>query len=297
MNAKANNNPGNQVQETQGIQTQAKQTAKQSLHTLLADPQIWRASDAVRSQACARQTYQPIGTGFSALDQQLPDGGWPQHGLMELLCPRWGTGEIPLFSPAMAQLSQQGRWLAWVSPPWLPYAPGLVHAGIQVEQLLIIQPKSDKDALWAMEECLQSGLCSAVLGWPRRPLPQQLKRLHIAAQKGDSLGVLMRNEDCAQQPSPAPLRIQMGPLQPGLSVRILKRRGSWASDWLKLPLPDCLTALAPSASLDKPSLVAAKPAMKPTTKPYGDLAAIPFPATGLTTRQPATNQSTQRLPH
>ena len=221
----------------------AQQPRPNKLQQLLEDPQIWRASDAVRGQDCAQQTRQPLDTGFARLNQELPDGGWPSHGLMELLCPRWGNGEIPLLSPAMAQLSQQGRWLVWVSPPWQPYAPGLVHAGINIEQILIINPRSERDALWAMEECLQSGQCSAVIGWPRKLLPQQLKRLHLAGQKGDSLCVMMRDESCSQQPSPAPLRIQLGPLHNALSLQIVKRRGRWASDWIRLPLPECLPLL------------------------------------------------------
>ena len=227
------------------------QEPDRQLDRLLDDPQIWRASDAVREQQCLEQTASSLATGFSALNRELPGGGWPRQGLMELLCPRWGTGEIPLLSPAMARLSQQGRWLAWVSPPWLPYAPGLVSAGIQTEQMIILQPRSDRDALWAMEECLQSGQCSAVLGWPRKVLPQQLKRLNLAARKGDSLCVMMRDESCVQQPSPAPLRIQLGPMQTGLSLRILKRRGSWASGWIDLPLPECLSALRVTDNLSR----------------------------------------------
>ena len=224
----------------------SKAATNKSLGNLLENQHIWRASDTLQTQQCAQQTANVMASGFELLDRELPSGGWPTQGLMELLCPRWGVGEIPLLSPAMAQLSQQGRWLAWVSPPWLPYAPGLMNAGVNIEQVLIIKPQSEKQALWAMEECLQSGSCSAVLGWPSNPLPQQLKRLHIAAQKGDSLCVLMRHEQCAQQPSPAPLRIELGSplsLQQQLSLRILKRRGSWTSDWLKLPLPDYMASL------------------------------------------------------
>ena len=251
------------------------------LEQLLEDPHIWRASDAAREQACAEQTLQPVATGFSALNAELPEGGWPGQGLMELLCPYWGTGEIPLLSPAMAQLSQQGRWRVWVSPPWQPYAPGLIHSGIQTEQIIIVRSRSDRDALWAMEECLQSGQCSAVLGWPRNILPQQLKRLHLAAQKGDSLCIMMREEKHAQQPSPAPLRIQLGPLQQGLSLRILKRRGSWASDWLRLPLPECLAVLEPVAGREHPHAIdqtTAPPKAAPLPEASSTTAPRPLPA-------------------
>lgn len=254
------------------------------LGQLLQNPQIWRASDTLREQNCTQQTLSAIATGFQDLDQELPDGGWPSQGLVELLCAHWGTGEIPLLSPAMAQLSQQGRWLAWVSPPWQPYAPGLIHAGVDINNILIVKPSSEKEALWAMEECLQSGSCSAVLGWPKHPLPQQLKRLNIAAQKGDSLCVLMRHEQQGQQPSPAPLRIEVGTLQKHLSLRIVKRRGSWSSPWLKLPLPEYLSAL----TTQMPTLQAAQFKQHPQTAKTSSTRK----ASGLALQQPAASPTT-----
>ena len=64
------------------------------------------------------------------LDGQLPGGGWPDSGLVELLPNESGIGELRLLMPALAKLSREARWIAWIAPPYLPYAPALASAGI-----------------------------------------------------------------------------------------------------------------------------------------------------------------------
>ena len=70
-------------------------------------------------------------TGFSILDEQLSGSGWPTDGITELLYEHAGIGEIRLLAPALANLSQQkAGWILWISPPYIPYAPALIAAGI-----------------------------------------------------------------------------------------------------------------------------------------------------------------------
>ncbi|MEZ5507768.1 MAG: translesion DNA synthesis-associated protein ImuA [Gammaproteobacteria bacterium] len=174
-------------------------------------------------------------SGFARLDEALPDGGWPQDGLVELLCPEFG-GDADSRAP-LRQLGTQERWQVWINPPWLPYAPALGQQGVAVGQALLLNCRHDKDVLWAMEQCLASGSCSIVQAWPARLQPHQIRRLHLAAQKGSALGLLLRPQACAQQPSPAPLRLELAARQQSLQVRVLKRRGGWGSDWLTLKTP------------------------------------------------------------
>ena len=75
--------------------------------TLLAHPDLWRAG---RIEPSARA----IGTGYPTLDGLLADRGWPKAGLVELLSPRIGIGELRLLGPALAALSvQEQRWITW----------------------------------------------------------------------------------------------------------------------------------------------------------------------------------------
>src|SRR5512137_1683863 len=98
---------------------------------------LWRA----REQGGSATSIPPgLPTGYEALDCCLPGQGWPRQGLIEILSDHRGIGELGLLMPALARLcgpravvtrkqgrpaasGGQGGWIAWVSPPYVPYAP------------------------------------------------------------------------------------------------------------------------------------------------------------------------------
>ena len=128
---------------------------------LLAHPQLWRAG-----QLSQRTASQGLTSGYPELDAQLPGGGWPRAGLAEVLHAQPGLGELRLLAPMLADLSQdENRWIAWINPPAIPYAPALGRFGIRTDRLLMIHPKNHADTLWAAEQAARSGTCSAVLVW------------------------------------------------------------------------------------------------------------------------------------
>ncbi|MBV1878039.1 MAG: hypothetical protein KUG79_10400 [Pseudomonadales bacterium] len=129
-----------------------------ALTELLKTTGMWRASNI------DHQFRPGISTGYPLLDRHLPGAGWPTGGLTELLYNNPGIGEFRLLIPTLAQLSQQqNRWLLMVAPPYIPYAPALAKAGIDLSKLLIINPPTAADTLWAMEKALASKSCAAVL--------------------------------------------------------------------------------------------------------------------------------------
>ncbi len=193
-----------------------------NLDHLLQHADIWRGDElSTRSTGVA--------TGFAELDAVLPGAGWPQGALTELMVPREGIGALQLLLPALARLSQQKRWIAWVAPPYIPYAPALAAAGVDLSHMLLIHPKADSDGFWAIEQSLRSGTCGAVLAWPMIGDGKALRRLQLAAEAGQSLGFLFRPEHAAQQPSPAAVRLQVMRSREGINVQVLKRRGGWAA--------------------------------------------------------------------
>jgi cell division inhibitor SulA/protein ImuA len=61
--------------------------------------------------------------------------------------------------------------------------------------------------------------------------------LQLAAESGDSLGVLFRSPQRAREASPAALRMRLSPQREGgLNVEILKSRGSWPAAPLTLAM-------------------------------------------------------------
>src|SRR5487761_127047 len=203
------------------------------LSRLLEHPAIWRGRSAARTRT--------LPTGFPALDEGLPGGGWPHAGLIEILPTCFGAGELSLLLPALAAMTRrpEARWCAWVAPPLQPFAPALAECGVALERVLVVQAKRSErksgasksgrsegsSALWAFEQTLRSGACDIALAWLRSALPRQIRRLHLAAQRGATLGVLFRPRQAARDSSPAALRVAVEPTTAGARVTLLKSRG------------------------------------------------------------------------
>ncbi len=196
------------------------------LSRLLEHPAIWRGRSAARTKT--------LPTGFAALDEGLPGGGWPHAGLIEILPTCFGAGELSLLLPALAAMTRrpEARWCAWVAPPLQPFAPALAQHGVALERVLVVNTpkkvvkgKSLKGVGWAFEQTLRSGACDIALAWLHSALPRQIRRLHLAAERGDTLGVLFRPREAARDSSPAVLRVAVEPTAPGARVTLLKSRG------------------------------------------------------------------------
>jgi hypothetical protein len=189
---------------------------KTEIETLLQHPALWRGRSAVPGATLA--------TGFPTLDAALPGGGWPQRGLIEILTPGPGHGELRLWAPVMARLSQHesARWCVFVAPPFELYLPAWQAHGVRSDRLLIVRGAL---SAWTIEQCLVSGACALVFGWVERATMRELRRFTLAAEKGGALGVLVRPLRAAQEHSAAGLRIALEAVDSGLRVKLLKGRG------------------------------------------------------------------------
>ena len=160
-----------------------------ALESMLAARTLWHAG---RSAAIAADG-EP--TGHAALDALLPQGGWPRRALTELLL------------PTLARMTRAGGIVALVAPPYIPYAPAWQDAGVDLAWLEVVEAGA-RDALWAFEQCLRSGACAAVLGWPQQADAAALRRLQVAADSGACLGFALRDRRHAVNASPAALRLE-----------------------------------------------------------------------------------------
>jgi cell division inhibitor SulA/protein ImuA len=187
------------------------------LARLLEHPAIWRGRSAAK--------FEVLPTGFAALDELLPGGGWPRSGLIEILIGRFGSGELSLLVPVLASLTRApaARWCVWVAPPHMPFAPALVARGVVLDRVAVV---GGERALWAFGQVLGSGACDAALAWARQPQPRDLRRLQLAAERGRTLGILFRPRRAAREASAAVLRLGLEASVTGLRISFLKGRGS-----------------------------------------------------------------------
>lgn len=184
------------------------------LNNLITAQHLWRGRPSAR----------PVGrepTGINALDDALPMGGWPEHALTEILLPAPGMGEIDLLLPTLRRLTQASQHVVLIAPPCIPYAPAWQARGVDLRHLTLITAEP-KPALWAFEQCLRSGSCQAVIGWPERIDHPALRRLQVAADTGHALGFAVRPSRQAEQASPAALRLE---IIADRTLRVRKCRG------------------------------------------------------------------------
>jgi hypothetical protein len=200
-----------------------------ALDPLLQRPDLWRGGQ----QPAPRPV---VPTGFPDLDGRLVGGGWPTGAVTEIL----GEGVVgsALLLPALARLSAGPRWLAGVAFPYLPYAPALTAAGVDLGRLLLVRPRAGDAVTWALEQALRSGACSLVFGWLSRAEPAVLRRLQLAAETGEATGILFRPAAAVARPSPAALRLTIRPAASGWWVEVLKQRGGWGGAVLKVERSD-----------------------------------------------------------
>ena len=221
-------------------------------------PNVWRGNEIATVRTPS------IATGFAELNRQLPGGGWPGGALTEILYPHDGVGELHLLLPALARLSAQGRRSIWIAPPHQVYAPALAQAHIDLSGVTVVDAGQRRDMLWAAEQALRSAACGAVLIWPAavqdpRPLQYaEVRRLQLAVEGSETLGVLFRPETESAQASSAALRLGLaGTADSRLAVQILKRRG---------------------AGLEAPLLIDVRPAAPLSSRSDHVMAGHPFPA-------------------
>lgn len=198
------------------------------LEALLASRVLWRG----RADPGDRSG---LATGYPALDRALPGGGWPRRALTEVLVDTPGSGELALVTPALGAVARAGRWVVWVNPPHLPYAPALAAAGLPLERFLWVRGEDPDESLWVLEQALGSRACGAVLGWPAQGGERALRRLQLAAEAGECWGVLVRTPAAVRVPSPAALRLRVRPLPGAFEVRVLKCRGPLPAAPVRLP--------------------------------------------------------------
>ena len=201
---------------------------------------IWRGKGA----SVARVV---IPTGYDELDSHLPGGGWPLGAITEIFVDGYGIGELGLLMPALAALTKvdpgkSPKWVAWIAPPFVPYAPALQQHGLNIDRLLMIHPTSgNKSRLWAIEQVVRSGSSAGVLAWvaaadagrDARGRAMQgaiaedviLRRLQLAAEDQGCWVLLFRPANASQQRSPAALRIRLSQVQAATRVEIFKCRG------------------------------------------------------------------------
>ncbi|AEG92580.1 translesion DNA synthesis-associated protein ImuA [Ramlibacter tataouinensis] len=208
-----------------------------SSFSFLNRPDVWR----LRELATESRT---LPSGHPALAAQLPGGGWPLDGMVEVLQARPQQHVWQLLLPALVQAAgQQAGPVVLVGAPFEPFGPCLAAQGLACDRLLCVRADPPAARLWAAEQALRCAEVAAVLAWLPQAAAAELRRLHLAAQQRQRLLIVFRGLRARHQASPARLRLLAEGVE-ALQVHILKRRGPPLATPVVLPAwPARLAAL------------------------------------------------------
>lgn len=193
-------------------------------------------------------------TGWPALDEALPGGGWPCHAITEILQAQALVCELRLLAPTLKAVTDAGKTVVFVGPPRQPHMPGLRMMGLDERQFVWIQADTPAQRLWVTEQLVKSNACGALIAWLPQARQEQIRRLQICAQISEGPVFLCRPAAAQHEASAAPLRVQLAfDLDWALRVHLLKRKGPAHEGFLALPsIPAGMASLI-TPRLRKPS--------------------------------------------
>lgn len=200
-----------------------------------------------------------VTTGCMALDCLLPAGGLRRGSLVEWLSEGSGTGAGTLALLAARQALPGKGPLVVIDRPAEFYPPGAAALGMAIEELIVIQPRHARDDLWAIEQVLR---CEGVgAAWCRLDelSDRALRRLQLAAERGGSVGMLLRPAAVRRSATWADARFWVEPLAAAEGrrwrVELLHARGGQAPRGIELEIDDeagvvrVAARLAPAAAV------------------------------------------------
>jgi len=209
---------------------------------------------AWRATPLARTYGKTVDTVYAAMSEQLPGQGWPVGTVVEFLLQQAGVGELRLLGPALVTVSHK-RSVALVEPQQIHNGLGYAHIGVDPTTLMWLKVSKSSDALWCAEQILKLSSCGAVMLWQQHILTESLPRLLVAAQTSQTLFFVMRPLACAQDPSPASLRLTVRPAADGIAIEVIKRKSRASAQSLNVKL-------SPSSRLTNTLRRALRPAIK-----------------------------------
>jgi protein ImuA len=190
--------------------------------------------------------------GIPAIDDALPGGGLPVAALHEVI----GSGIDIEFAAAPALfaaglLARRPGPVLWVLQRRDLFAPALAAAGLHPNRVIYAEAGcgNGKQALLVMEEGLrQPGLAGVVAEISARVTLSASRRLHLAAQAGGAIGLMLRRGPQMEGAIAALTRWRIGPAPsvppvmgapkiPGLGrmrwrLELMRCRGGRTGDWI-----------------------------------------------------------------
>jgi hypothetical protein len=131
------------------------------------------------------------------------------------------------FAAAAAAVRTRGGFLVVVDMHRTIYPPALHCHGIDLSQVIFVRPESQADALWAADQALRTPAVAAVVAELEVIDDRSARRLQLAAERGQGVGLLLRSLAARRSPSWAEVQWIIKPLPQPRAIAAAS--GSWQS--------------------------------------------------------------------
>jgi protein ImuA len=174
-----------------------------------------------------------VSTGCDDLDRLFPENGIRRGSLVEWHGNGRGSGAGSLALIAARQACADGGALVLIDRSGWFYPPAASALGIDLNRLVILRPSNNRDEFWAYDQSLRCEAVSAVWGYLPRLRGRSFRQLQISAEKGNSIGLLIRPQEALNQPTWSDVRLLVNPLpssgeSPQFRVEVARCRGGCA---------------------------------------------------------------------
>ncbi|MGQ9822221.1 MAG: ImuA family protein [Thermogutta sp.] len=183
----------------------------------LAEPAIRRVVEDLRRRL---EGLRPIPvtagprlrTGIREIDEKLLGGGIPSGSLVEWLAERPGSGAEETALRLATAACRDGGAVVIVDHAGTFYPPAAFRWGLPPARTILVRPASQRDAVWAVHQCLADESVAVVLAAFPRLDDVAPRRFQLAVEKGGGLGLILRPAAAKAGPCWAAVRLLVEPL-------------------------------------------------------------------------------------
>lgn len=141
-----------------------------------------------------QNTEEKTDFGLQMLESAFPHATFPIGAVHEFISPNAAAAVASngFISGILRTLMRDQLYCLWVSTKRSLFPPALAYFGIPPHQVIFVDVRRDKDALWVMEQGLQCTALAAVVAELSEITFAQSQRLQLAVEKSQVTGFVHR---------------------------------------------------------------------------------------------------------
>lgn len=156
-----------------------------------------------------------VSTGCEALDRLLVRRGLERGSLVEWLAHDRGAAAGTLAWLVAREAARRGGGIVVIDRQRRFYPPAALAWGVDPRTLAVVHVESDEDELWTVDQALRSPAVAAVWLYRDELSTRDFRRWQLAAERGGTLGLLVRPASAQGQPTWADVRWLVHPKENG----------------------------------------------------------------------------------